>query len=156
MGSRAPDFGTFLEQYVSDLESGDYDVRASQLKTRAAMGSWPLTLPSRLDQPSARKLTRSGCEYRRVRSGRARGDRCDLAITGGDVQLRGSLSGAKFNKVLRVTVRVGKPRGFGFLAPIHDIVEWEAICTEPAALGPACPQTVMTISTFDFGFRDSG
>jgi hypothetical protein len=26
---------------------------------------------------------------------------------------------------IKVTLHVGKPRGFGFLAPIHDIIEWE-------------------------------
>ena len=61
------------------------------------------------------------------RSGSVKGDRCRIAIRGGEVQLRGSLRGSNFNQVLRVTIRVGKARAFGLLAPIHDIVEWELV-----------------------------
>ena len=126
-----PDFGTFLEQYVSGLESGDYDVQGG-LPTKDPRSDGELAVDSALaDSISLAELEKlepgAVVSIVGVRSGRARDDRCDLAINGGDVQLRGSLSGAKFNKVLRVTVRVGRPRGFGFLAPIHDILEWEVV-----------------------------
>ena len=62
-----------------------------------------------------------------TRKGKPRGDVSDLTIDGGLIEVRGSLKGAKFNQVLKVTLLVGKPRGFGFLAPIHDVVEWEVV-----------------------------
>lgn len=127
----APDFETFFEQYVSALESGDYIVQEG-LPTKEPRDARELAI----DEAMVNSITRDELETLEpgtiiqiigCRTGKARGDRCDMAISGGEVQLRGLLGVSNFNQILRVTVRVGKSRAFGLLAPTHDIVEWEPV-----------------------------
>ncbi len=124
-------FETFFREYVSALEANEYEVQEG-LPTRNPRDARDLAI----DEALANSISRDELESKApgeivrivgCRSGRVRGDRCDMAINGGEVQLRGSLRGSNFNQVLRVTVRVGKSRVFGLLAPVHDIVEWEFV-----------------------------
>ncbi|MCH9693963.1 MAG: SMI1/KNR4 family protein [Gammaproteobacteria bacterium] len=130
-GVVAPDFETFFEQYVSALEAGEYEVQEG-LATKEPIDARELAI----DKAVANSITRDELEKNEpgevvrivgCRSGKVKGDRCVMAIHGGEIQLRGSLRGSTFNQVLRVTIRVGKRRAFGLLAPIHDLLEWERV-----------------------------
>ncbi len=131
----APDFHTFLQQYVSELEAGEYTVQEGR-PTKEPLSEQELVRDRLIEEAFEQSASKDDLEKKTVgelasvagyRSGRTKGDRCDLTIKGGDIMLRGSLRGANFNQLLRVTIRVGKPRALGLLAPIHEIVEWELV-----------------------------
>ncbi len=127
----APDFETFLEQYVASLEAGDYKVQDG-LPTKDPRSESELVI----DDALASSMTRDELEKMKAgeivqligcRTGRVRDNRSVMAITGGAIDLHGSLKGVSPGQVIKVTVRVGKPRAFGLLAPIHEIVEWGVV-----------------------------
>jgi len=127
-GVVAPDFNTFLEQYVSSLENGDYEVQEG-LATKDPVDPDELAR-DRLFENSIRKDELEKKEPGElvsvvgICSGATKRKYCDLIINGGEVRLRGSVQGAKRNQMLQVTVRVGKPRAFGLLAPTYTIVDF--------------------------------
>lgn len=131
----APDFGTFFQQYVAGLEAGDYEVQEG-LATKAPVDALELARDRLIEEAFENSIAKDELDRKEAgelvyvvgyRSGKVKGDRCDLLIKGGEAQLRGSLRGSNFNQLLRVTISVGKRRAFGLLAPIHDIVEWEFV-----------------------------
>ena len=131
----APDFETFLRQYVSGLESGDYEIQEG-LATKDPVDALELARDRLIEEAFEKSIAKDQLEKKDAgelvyvvgyRSGKVKGDRCDLMIKGGEILLRGSLRGSNFNQLLRVTIGVGTRRAFGLLAPIHDIVEWEFV-----------------------------
>lgn len=123
----APDFGTFLQHYVSGLENGDYEVQEG-LATKEPIDPAELAR-DRLFENSISKDELENKESGELVSvvgfctGPMKGDHCDLIINGGKVRLRGSVQGAKRNQMLQLTIRVGKRRVFGLLAPTYTIVD---------------------------------
>lgn len=131
----APDFETFFQQYVSGLEAGSYEIQ-NGLATKDPVDALELARDRLIEEAFDRSVSKGELAKKvpgelvyvvGYRSGRVRGDRCNLLIKGGQVQLRGSLRGSNFNQLLRVTISVQKRRALGVLAPIHDIVEWESV-----------------------------
>jgi len=131
----APDFRRFLSDYVEALVSGGYELddgiatkypsdvqedRRAEAQREAFEGAPDVRALDGL--PAGDKTEIVG-----YRHGSVTGDRCELQISRGIVQLRGSLRGSTFNQMLRVKIRVGKRRAFGLLEGIHDILSWELL-----------------------------
>lgn len=127
----APDFGTFFQNYVSSLENGDYEIQEG-LATKEPVNPAELAR-DRLFENSISKdeLEKKGAgelvSVVGICSRPVKGDHCDLIINGGEVRLRGSIQGPTTNQMLQATIRIGKRRAFGLLAPIYTIVEWELV-----------------------------
>jgi len=127
----ANSFAEFFANYVQSLEAGEFEV-AGGIATRHPEDLAEDTSSAAIeDAPSTDEVGQRapGTQVAIVglRTGSVKGDRCELQIRGGVVQLRGSLRGSTFNQVLRVTIITGKRRGLGLLGPIHEIVSWEPV-----------------------------
>jgi cell wall assembly regulator SMI1 len=127
----APDFATFFENYVSDLEKGEYEVQEG-IATRDPVDAAELAR----DRLFANSISKDQLEQKAagelvnvvgICSGTGKNDRCVVIINGGEVRLRGSVQGLKLNQMLRATIKIGKPRAFGLLAPAYTLVEWEVV-----------------------------